>query len=178
MLQDKLTDEELMVMYQNGAENAFQELYARHSSKIYGFLKRKIYQAEKVTDIYQEVFIKIHRSKHLYNKSFPFLPWIFTITKSVLIDEIRKDKKSKFTVDFDIEQIPAVQNTLSFISESEEFIQALPEQQKVAIQLRYVDDKTFEEIAESLKTTPLNVRQIVSRGIKRLKHLMNQGDPS
>ncbi len=178
MLQDKLTDEELMVMYQNGAENAFQELYARHSSKIYGFLKRKIYQAEKVTDIYQEVFIKIHRSKHLYNKSFPFLPWIFTITKSVLIDEIRKDKKSKLTVDFDIEQIPAVQNTLSFISESEEFIQALPEQQKVAIQLRYVDDKTFEEIAESLKTTPLNVRQIVSRGIKRLKHLMNQGDPS
>ncbi len=178
MLQGKLTDEELMVMYQNGAENAFQELYARHSSKIYGFLKSKIYQTEKIADIYQEIFIKIHRSKHLYNKSFPVLPWIFAITKSVMIDEIRKDKKSKLTVDFDIEQIPAAQNTESFISESEEFIQTLPEQQKAALQLRFVDDKTFEEIAESLKTTPTNVRQIISRGIKRLKQLMNQGDPS
>ena len=175
---ENLTDEELMLLYQNGTKNAFQILYSRHSSKVYGFLKSRIRQAEKVTDIYQEVFIKIHRSKHLYNKSLPVLPWIFTITKSVMIDELRKENKSKLVVDFDLEKIPAVQSQSTYIGEAAEMIQNLPESQKVALQLRYLDDKTFEEIAESLKTSPTNVRQIVSRGIKRLKELMAQGGQS
>ncbi len=177
MLED-LTDEELMAMYQNGAENAFQVLYSRHSSKIYGFLKNRIQQAEKVSDIYQEVFIKIHRSKHLYNKSLPLLPWIFTITRSVMIDELRKDKNSQRVDDFDIDKIPAIESASSFAGEAAGLIQTLPEPQKIALQMRYVDDKTFEEIANSLKTSPTNVRQIVSRGIKRLKELMIEGDQS
>lgn len=175
---ENLTDEELMVMYQNGAENAFQILYIRHSSKVFGFLKSRIRQTEKMTDIYQEVFIKIHKSKHLYNKTLPVLPWIFTITKSVMIDELRKDRKSKLIDDFDIDKIPALVSESIFIGEAEALIQNLPEAQKVALQMRYVDDKTFQEIAKSLKTSPMNVRQIVSRGIKRLKELMTEGDQS
>ncbi len=175
MLQKNLTDEELMVMYQNGAENAFAELYSRHSSKIYGFLKSRIYQVEKIADIYQEVFIKMHRSKHLYDKSFPVLPWIFTITKSVMIDEIRKDKKSKLMDDNkNLDQIPATNNDPAEIGDATLLIQKLPDSQKTALQLRYVDDKTFEEISEILNTSSENVRQIVSRGIKRLKELINK----
>lgn len=172
MLIENLTDEELMQLYQNGSEEAFKILYTRLESKVYGFLKSRIRQAEKVADIYQDVFIKIHRSKHLYNKSLPVLPWIFTITRSVMIDELRKEKKSQLIDDFDLEQIPAVLNEAQFNGEATLLIQNLPDQQKTALQMRYVDDKTFAEIAESLKTSPMNVRQIISRGIKRLKELM------
>ena len=175
MLQKDLTDEDLMVMYQNGSESAFQVLYVRHSSKIYGFLKSRIFQAEKTADIYQEVFIKIHRYKHLYNKSLPVLPWFFTITKSVMIDEIRKDKKSKLIDDDkDLDQIPSEIFESSVISDTVLLIQKLPDSQKIALQMRYVDDKTFEEISETLKTSSENVRQIISRGIKRLKDLVNK----
>ncbi len=175
MLQNDLTDEDLMVMYQNGSESAFQVLYTRHSSKIYGFLKSRILRAEKTADIYQEVFIKIHRSKHLYNKSLPVLPWLFTVTKSVMIDEIRKDKKSKLIDDDkDLDQILGEIFESSVISDTVLLIQKLPDSQKIALQMRYVDDKTFEEISETLKTSPENVRQIISRGIKRLKDLVNK----
>ncbi len=176
---DVSTDEELMVMYQNGSENAFQVLYDRHSSKVFGFLKSRIKTDEKVQDIYQDVFIKIHKSKHLYNKALPVLPWIFTITRSVMIDELRKDKSSKFVDDFDLEKIEQ-----PIKSENENFghalkkINELPQSQKVALQMRYVDDHTFEEIALSLKTSPLNVRQLISRGVKRLKELIENEEKS
>lgn len=177
---ENLTDEELMLMYQSGTENAFQVLYARHSSKIYGFLKKRLAPGEKVTDVYQEVFLKIHRSKHLYNKSLPALPWIFTITKSVFLDAVKKDKNFKYTDNYDLDKIKAESNETRNLSDDTALIaiENLPDTQKIAVQMRYVEDKTFDEIAESLKTSPTNVRQIVSRGIKRLKELINEGGQS
>jgi RNA polymerase sigma-70 factor (ECF subfamily) len=107
---------------------------------------------------------------------FPVLPWIFTITKSVMIDELRKDKKSKLVDDVDLDKIAAENTEPTLLGETSAILQGLPEMQKNVLQMRYLDDKTFEEIAVSLKTSPANVRQIVSRGIKRLTELMNSGD--
>ncbi len=42
-------------------------------------------------------------------------------------------------------------------------------QQKQVIKMRYMDEETFEEIAKKLKTTPSNIRQIVSRSLKKLR---------
>ncbi len=165
------SDEQLMKLYQSGDEFAFKVIYERHSSKVYGFLIKRIKNKEKVAEIYQEVFIKVHKSKSLYNGSLPLLPWLFIITKNVMLDEIRKDK-SVVTVGAEIlENMPAVNNEeLKF--DGAEKLSQLSEIQKQAIEMRYVDDKTFEQIAEQLKVKPDNARQIISRGIKRLRELV------
>ena len=174
----EIADEELMSLYQNGSETAFQSLYERHSGKVYGFLKKRILSDEKVNDIFQEVFLKIHRSKHLYKKSFPVLPWFFTITKTVMIDELRKDKRkvsiSDLVSEQDIQAIPA-QSSKSLTDSQEhiiQFIETLPESQKVAMRLRYTEEKTFAEIAVVLSTTDTNARKLVSRGLQRIKELI------
>jgi RNA polymerase sigma factor (sigma-70 family) len=170
---DLLSDEELMVKYQGGDEVAFELLYLRHSGKIYGFLKSKIRSVEKVDDIYQNVFVKIHKSKKLYQKSFLVLPWFFTITKSVMIDYIRAEKKSKLRDDIDIDQLAYVEGVeIKTEIDTIQLIQDLSDTQKQALQMRYVDDKSFEEIATHLETSAVNVRQLISRGIKRLKELV------
>lgn len=173
-----LTDEQLMKLYQNGDEEAFKALYVCHSPKVYGFLKSRIQSKEKVSEVFQEVFIKIHKSKHLYNDSLPVLPWIFTITKTVMIDELRRDKNLKTTNDYDLDKVPApVESVPAGVDQALEMLGQLPEQQKAAVELRYVSDNTFEQIAASLKVSPANARQIVSRGIKRLRELISdKGD--
>lgn len=176
---NKLADEELMLMYQNGNALAFQIIYERHSSKIFGYLKKRIRQEEKVTEIFQDVFLKIHKSKHLYTKSLPLLPWLFTITRTSLLDYLKKDSQKHFIDTYDFEQIiDSTQASPESSPDSLLILKKLPPVQGSAIQLRYVDDKTFEEIAEILKTTPVNVRQIISRGLKRLKDLLSEGSPS
>lgn len=177
MILDTLNDEELMAMYQDGSEVAFKALYERHSSKIHRFLQSRVRQKEKVGEIYQEVFVKLHKSKHLYNKTFPLLPWVFTITRSVMLDELRKDNRLSSADDFNMQMIGSITENISESKTDEAItmINHLPNTQKLAIQLRYIDDKTFEEIAESLQTSSTNVRQIISRGVKRLRELMSEG---
>lgn len=176
---DNQTDEQLMKLYQNGDEEAFKVLYGRHSSKIYGFLKKRLNDNEKVAEVYQEVFIKIHKSKHLYNDSLPALAWIFTISRTVMIDELRRNSKIQTVDNYDLEKIPEeLEKTIPQFELASEALEHLPQQQKAAIEMRYINDQTFEQIAERLKVSPTNARQIISRGIKRLKELVSEGGKS
>ena len=173
------TDEDLMTLYQNGTEEAFQVLYSRHSSKIFGFIKSRVFVTERCQDIFQEVFMKIHKSKHLYNRNHPVLPWIFTITKNTIIDETRKSKTVQNQIQIDELEIAAPQAAAGFLmSDITHQLEKIPTNQKSAIEMRYVEEKTFEDIAEVLKTSEVNVRQLLSRGIQRLKELMKEGDKS
>lgn len=176
MLRGTESDEELMAHYQEGSEEAFKVLYSRHSGKIFGYLKSRVTSLQEATDLFQEVFIKIHKSKHLYNRSLPLLPWIFSVTHSVLVDGKRNYERKKEVYDYDFEQTPAKQREQSQLASVTPLIGRLPENQSVAIQMRYLDEKTFEEIADRLNTSPLNVRKLVSRGVQNLKRLVGGGD--
>lgn len=43
----EVSDEELMVLYQQGEEKAFQTLYERYSGKLYGYIKKKVFNLEE-----------------------------------------------------------------------------------------------------------------------------------
>src|SRR5476649_2776842 len=84
------TDEELMALYQNGDEQAFGMLYARHSGRVYGFLVNSLKDKALADDVFQSTFMKLHRARSTYDPSFPFIPWLFTVCRGVMIDHIRK----------------------------------------------------------------------------------------
>ena len=172
---NKLSDEELMVLYQAGDYKSFELLFERHNKKIYGFLLRKTFSTQTAADLVQDVFLKIHKSKHLYKADYRLLPWLFTITNSVFLDHTRLKRKMRFESPSEFSegfsQLHDDKNSLNIGS----LIDALPESNKVAIQLRYYDDKSFDEIANILGTSSVNVRKIVSRGLKRLKNFLKDG---
>lgn len=171
------TDEELMILYKQGAEEVFKLLYERHSAKVLGFLKSRVRNKEKAHDIFQEVFLKIHKSKHLYNETLPFLPWLFTITKNALVDEIRKNSKEKSHVSGDKLALasPEAEETAE-LGEVLPLLQGLPRNQKRVLEMRYIEEKTFEEISLALETSPVNARKLLSRGVQRMKELLTEGD--
>lgn len=175
---DLLSDEELMVKYQNGDEDAFKALFARLSPKVYGYLVAKVFNRELVNDIFQEVFVKLHKSKHLYNKEMLAMPWIFTITRTVMIDEVEKRKRHSNHADISNYEIPSEEMQSTSSERLEVLLPALerlPQNQKLALEMRYVSDKSFEEIASILNTNTSNVRQLVSRGLKRMKEIVSVG---
>jgi RNA polymerase sigma-70 factor (ECF subfamily) len=164
-----------MVMYQSGADDAFQILYRRHSKKIYGFLRSRVWNDERAAELFQETFLKLHRSKHLYNKSLPALPWIFSVTRSVLIDGLRSEQRAKRDAEFVAEEIESLP---SGGPEVASLLQRLPESQRKAVELRYVDEKTFKEIAAALETSSQNARKIISRAIASLRSFASEGEKS
>ncbi len=167
-------DEELMVYYQEGNEKAFEILYGRHSQKIYGYLKNHLRNPSFADDVFQATFLKLHSSRLRYDPAFPFLPWLFTICKSVMIDQIRKKERTKEdhnSIALELAQAEAPAMAVSLPSLLE-----LPEIQQQAITLRYQQDLSFEEIAKKLETSPSNARQLLSRAIQKLKKSAGKGD--
>ena len=154
-----------MLAYQFGDEHAFVELYNRYAPKIYGYLRSKLLNDSQVNDVFQLTYLKLHKSKVLYNSSLPFSPWIFTICRNELIDFFRKQR---------ISHEPFDENTLEvqvdLLTEDRDVdLSKLSQDQQTALKMRYYNDATFEEIANTLNTSPTNARQIVSRSIKYLR---------
>ncbi len=166
------TDEELMQAYQGGSEEAFRHLFDRHSAKIYGFLVKHLKDRAQVDDVFQNTFLKLHRTRSKYDPSLPVRGWLFAICKTVMLDFIRKRNRHQAEeLNDDYAPTPAITNDSSISKTTEQ----LPEQQRRVISLRFNEDMTFEEIAARLETTPANARQLVSRAIRRLKILASQG---
>lgn len=165
-----LPDEELMCLYQAGDPAAFELLYRRHSGRVYEYLKKKT-TAENAGDLLQEIFERLHKSRDKYNPQYPFLPWLFTVSRNALFDFFRA-AETKRTGDIDPDSLPARQEAVfdsASPKEISEILSVLPDNQRRAIALRYLDEWSFEKIAENLKTSPENVRQLVSRGLKKLR---------
>jgi RNA polymerase sigma-70 factor (ECF subfamily) len=173
-----LTDEILMQTYQDGDVMAFEVLYARHSKKVFFYLCKRV-DRETASDLMQETFLKLHKSKELYDPQFPFLPWLFTVTKNTCMDGLRKKMRNKETAPLDenlteLMATPMIQDSSDL---SSAMVNALPPDQGRAVALRYLEDWSFEDIAKKLNTTSGNSRQLVSRGVQKLKQILSsKGD--
>lgn len=184
---EKQTDEALMERYKMGDQRAFEILYSRHSGKILGYLIKKLRSDKEAQDVLQDSFLKLHRSRHLYNPGFLFVPWLFTVTRSVMFDHIAKqnretkvlesafeNQRTDFTTgsssNLSLNPSPTLSPTLN-----REALDGLPANQRQAVSLRVYSEATFEQIAERLSTSPENARQLVSRGIRKLKETLDRG---
>lgn len=159
-----------MALYQSGDSKAFESLYERHAGRVFAYLQKKT-TAESARDLLQETFLKVHRSRHQYSVQYPFLPWLFAITRNALVDLIRlnESKIANSSVTNLDSSVDATATEPSWAPDLTHALQTLPANQRRAIELRYLSDWTFEQIANDMKTTPVNVRQVVSRGIKKLR---------
>jgi RNA polymerase sigma-70 factor (ECF subfamily) len=167
---DHLSDEDLMAFYQTGDARAFDALYERHSGRVLAFLQKKT-SAESARDLLQETFLKVHRSRHQYSTQYPFLPWLFAITRNALVDFVRLNETKVAHKSVSGLETPSPSNdtVAAWTPDLSAALQTLPASQRRAIELRYLSDWTFEQIADHMKTTPGNVRQVISRGIKKLR---------
>ena len=73
----KLDDNNLMELYQNGDEKAFDVLYSRSKKRVYSYLKKRLHDKDLVEDVYQNIFIKLHKSRHLYKSEYPYRNWLY-----------------------------------------------------------------------------------------------------
>jgi RNA polymerase sigma-70 factor (ECF subfamily) len=170
------TDEELMLAYQGGDLEAFTQLYQRNSSKLFGYLRKKIGNA--ADDVFQLVFLKLHRTRSQYDPKYLFEQWLFVIARSVLLDYLKQERRLsqglKIDSEAEVEKIadPSSQGEVpSAYSEVDGMLDSgsLSEEQGEVVKLRVLDDLTYGEIAERLKRSEMSVRQLFSRAMRKLR---------
>src|SRR5206468_7825831 len=85
-----LPDGELMGLYVHGSQSAFQELFQRYEGRACAYFLRRVRSDAEARDLYQELFLRLHRFRHTYDASRPFEPWFFHIVHHVLVDDWRR----------------------------------------------------------------------------------------
>ncbi len=160
-----LDDQQLVSMYLDGGEQAFEVLLLRHKDRIYRAIYNKVRERELSEDIFQETFVKIINTLKLgnYNEEGKFLPWAMRIAQNLVIDYFRKssrmrmvNERSSKSEDFNIFSIlkmedPNVEQSMVRGELEQQMIQLLdhlPESQKDIIVKRIFQDLSFKEIAD------------------------------
>ena len=154
-------DQELIALYLDGNERAFEELLNRHKSKIYTSIYLFVKDQSLAEDIFQEVFIKIIDTlrKGKYNHEGKFVQWAMRISYNMCVDYFRRTKrrpKVAPTETFDIfDVLPVVEdNAEQTIIKSQthnkirKLVDMLPPEQREVVILRHYADMSFKEIAQ------------------------------
>lgn len=167
-----MTDEELMRCYQQGDAAAFETLYRRFAPRLLGYLKKKCFAGTDPEEVFQNVVMKLHRSRDRYDARYPFLAWLFTIAQSVWTDQLRSQRRSGTTVEFDETKLAA--EPLVEAAHAELSLEKLSAKDRELLESRFVREEGFAEIAARLNLSEVGARKRVSRAVQALKKMMRK----
>ena len=173
------SDEKLMVQYQQGSVAAFDLLYLRYESRVYGYLLRLVRDRDRAAELFQETFLNLHKHRHSFDKDKPFSPWLFRISRNLAYNEIRQTKRRRKVfenqVDLDAQVNHQQKNpeealqSQSLKEQLDSALCSLPEDQREALVLSYYGGLKYADIAEVMGTTQDAIKQRVRRGMVKLR---------
>jgi len=157
-----LTDEELVALYGQGNNAAFDVLLNRHKDNVYSYIYFIVRNAELAEDIFQETFVKavVTIKQGRYTENGKFRAWISRIAHNLIIDNFRQEKNEQ-TISNDEFEADLFNNSkfsestiedelvkTQILADVKRLIDYLPDNQKEVLMLRYYQDLSFKEIAE------------------------------
>ncbi len=159
----KLTDDRLVKAYADGNCQAFDILLKRHQSRIFSYIYSIVKNRDVADDIFQETFVKAIMTirQGRYSESGKFSNWLTRIAHNLIIDFYRQEK-SENLVSADNEEVDVL-NRRDLCDDNIEdlmidnqiredvrrIIDALPDNQREVLMMRYYQDMSFKEIAEA-----------------------------
>ena len=128
-----------------------ETLYAQYSSKVMGYIHARIRNRADAEDLCADVFEKVQRKLAEFDPAKASVStWIFTITRNTVIDHYRRSKPTE-ELDENLSENSEIDESLlntETLSELARALQALPEELRDLIVLRYYDGKPLTEVAE------------------------------
>lgn len=158
-------------------QHTFTKLLKPIQDKMYRLALRLLVSKEAAEDATQEVMLKLWRRKdqlHTYENLEAFA---MTVTKNHCLDQLKLKQNNNLRIvhsnydsgEASLQRQVEVQDDLNWV---QKIIEALPEQQKILIQLREVEQYEYREISEMTGMQETAIRVALSRARKRIKEEM------
>lgn len=159
---NKLTDEQLVAVYASGDNAAFDLLLSRHKTRLYNYILSIVKNEDQADDIFQDTFVKaiVTIRQGRYSDQGKFSAWITRIARNLVIDTFRQEK-SEPCVSADDETYNVLNRSdlsdgtvedylidLQIEEDVRRLVDALPEEQRKVLQMRFYNDMSFKEIAQ------------------------------
>jgi RNA polymerase sigma-70 factor (ECF subfamily) len=182
----QLDESELIASAANGDAKAFRLLVNRYLPLVYNYLFRMTQNHELSEEMAQEAFVKAYRNLKSFDRSRAFKPWLLRIATNATLSELRKQKKvvslnameeegTFQETDYQTTEDITIQLERQLSQEEvQQAMEQLPSKYRQVLLLRYQQELSYEEIAETMQT-PLNtVRTWLKRGLEKLKQSVQE----
>jgi RNA polymerase sigma-70 factor (ECF subfamily) len=172
-----MDDAGVVTTFLGGEERAFDELVERYQTRLVNFIYRTVGDRERAEDLVQEVFIRVYRHLHRFDRSKKFSTWVYTIASNLAKNELRNRSRNPLVLFQTVRKNRQDDDRpLQFEDPNsrpddlyrkrhlrevvEQSVAKLPEHHRSVFVLRELEGKSYDEIAE---ITGCNLGTVKSR---------------
>jgi RNA polymerase sigma-70 factor, ECF subfamily len=154
----------------------FAALYEENFARVYAFVVRRVRSRDDAEDLTAEVFHQALKNLARYEwRGIPFSAWLIRIAANAITDNARRASRETATADLD----PADESRPDASEHSARlfrFVDALPNDQRRVIVMRFAEQRSIAETAHTLGRTEGSIKQLQFRALKNLRQRMEQHD--
>jgi RNA polymerase sigma-70 factor (ECF subfamily) len=165
-------DHVLMLRTAEGDFIAFEKLVSKYQQSILNLACRFLGDPVEAEDIAQETFLRVFEAAKRYDNRATFRTWLFTITKRLCFDHVRKRKPGYIAEtpeiaggDVPYERLEA-NETQQYVRQA---IASLPENQRMAVLLQHYEGLSYAEVANVLGVSQSAVESLLVRAKRTLR---------
>ncbi|MGI8618991.1 MAG: sigma-70 family RNA polymerase sigma factor [Gemmatimonadaceae bacterium] len=184
-----MDDSGVVTAFLGGEERAFEELVVRYQTRLLNFIYRTVGDRERAEDLVQEVFIRVYRHLHRFDRSKKFSTWVYTIASNLAKNELRNRSRNPLVLFQTVKKNWQDEDRpLEFEDSStrpddmyrkrhlrqvvEESVAKLPEHHRDVFILRELEGKSYEEIAEITSCNLGTVKSRLNRARNRFAEIV------
>ena len=158
-----MTDDVLVKLYLEGNNIAFDTLLERYQDKLFRYIFFLVRSREVTEDLFQETFVKaiVNLQQGRYQSDGKFAAWITRIAHNLVIDLFRQERNENLisndeseidllnSAKFSEGTIESQMVNKQVLKDVARLVEELPEAQREVVRMRFFENKSFKEIAES-----------------------------
>lgn len=179
-------DRQIIQEIRNGQPRRFAVLVDRHKDRAMTLAVRIVGNREEAEELVQDSFVRAFRSLGEFRGDSRFGTWLYRILYNVCVTNVtrkRKQEAAEITEDNLLSELPSPEEETDILTRLEEdelrrrigdAIETLPENQRTAVTMFYVQEMTYEEIARvtgqpmgTVKTNLFRGREALRRSVLR-----------
>jgi RNA polymerase sigma-70 factor (ECF subfamily) len=183
-----VTDEMLAIRIQKGESDALGLLMERYEPKLLRYGTKFLSGHEDIVDLVQEVFVSVYQNIRSYDPSRRFSPWIYRIAHNAFVGELRKRSRQPvrfFGFEFDTFVPHPVQEATQVPEQEakemkvlvEQGLSKIPSAYSEILILRYLEELSYQEIADVLRIPLGTVSVRIARGKAALRKTYGDHSP-
>ena len=181
------TPDSLIAQCLSGDQVAWEQIVRQHWRKVFNVAYKFVGKHDEAEDLTQDIFLKIFKALHTFDRRANFQTWIISISRNLCIDHYRSVRKERQTIAREVDtsdlQPASKDRTPYAFAEHQDLremlrqaLQTLPLTLRTAVILRDLQELSYQEIADRLELPEGTVKSRINRGrlelarqIKRLE---------
>src|SRR5450755_554493 len=188
---DPPSDADIMLRAKAGDQSAFDYLVQKYRRPMVSFMYRMARNTAAAEDLAQEVFLRVYRSRASYEASAKFTTWLHRIATNLAVNHARDTRHERPEVTVSLDEpaeesgttlelpdghLTAEQNLVrrERLMAIRSKVEALPEQQKLAVIMHKYQQMDYKQIADVLKKSESATKSLLFRAYETLREQLKE----